>query len=126
MWILSKHSTTVTEKKLMEIRPTHGVPKKIVDANIHYKDTVVQVITPDGKSELFEVIVGVLQGDTLALFLFIIALDYALREVIREKSISFMLKKRQVSRESATFITDTDFAYDLALLSNQMEQAQFF
>ena len=43
----------------MEIRPTHGVPKKIVDANIHYKDTVVQVITPDGKSELIEVIVGV-------------------------------------------------------------------
>ena len=37
-----------------------------------------------------------------------------------------MLKKRQVSRESATFITETDFAYDLALLSNQMEQAQFF
>ena len=110
----------------MEIRPTHGVPKKIVDANIHYKDTVVQVITPDGKSELFEVIVGVLQGDTLALFLFIIALDYALWEVIWEKSISFMLKKRQVSRESATFITDTDFAYDLALLSNQMEQPQFF
>ena len=40
--------------------------------------------TRDGGTEFFEILVGVLQGDTYALFLFIIALDYAL-ETLLEK-----------------------------------------
>ena len=35
-----------------------------------------------------------------------------------------MLEEGQGSRELAIFITDADFADDLALLSNYMEQAQ--
>ena len=51
--------------------------------SILYKDTEAQVITPDGDTEFFEILAGVLQGDTLAPFLFIIALDYAHREATR-------------------------------------------
>ena len=47
--------------------------------SILYKDTEAQVITPDSDTEFFEILAEVLQGDTLAPFLFIIALDYALR-----------------------------------------------
>ena len=52
--------------------------------SILYKDTEAQVITPDGDTEFFEILAGVLQGDTLAPFLFIIVLHYPLREATRE------------------------------------------
>ena len=60
-------------------------------------------------------VAGVLQGDTLAPFLFIIALYYSLWQSIRNTSIGFMLEKRQGSRKPPIFITDIDFADDLAL-----------
>ena len=111
--------------KLMEILSVYGVPKNIVDAiSILYKDTVAQVITPDGEIDFFEIAAGVLQGDTLAQHLFIVALDYALREATKDKSTSFILEKREGSRKPAVSITDAGFANDLALVSNYVEQAQ--
>ena len=108
---------SIHREKLVEILSGYGVLKKIVDAiNTLYKDTVAQVITTGGETDHFEVFAGVLQGDTLPLFLVVIALDYALREATRYTSIGFMLEKRQDSRKLAIFITDADFADDLALL----------
>ena len=76
----------------MEILKAYGIPTKIVDAiNKLYKDTEAQVITPDGDTEFFEIPAGVLPGDTLAPFLFIIALDYTLIEATSETHIGFML-----------------------------------
>ena len=92
--------------------------------SILYKDTEAQVITPDGDTEFFEILAGVLQGDTLAPFLFIIALDYALREATSETHTGFTLTPRQSSRQVATYITDTDFVDDLALISDSLEEAQ--
>ena len=37
------------------------------------------VRSPDGDTPYFEITTGVLQGDTLALFLFIICIDYILK-----------------------------------------------
>ena len=49
----------------MEILKAYGIPTKIVNAiSILYKDTKAQVITPDGDTEFFEILAGVLQGDT--------------------------------------------------------------
>ena len=42
---------------------------------------------PDGDTSFFDIIAGVLQGDTLAPFLFVICLDYVLRKAIDEKQI---------------------------------------
>ena len=72
----------------MEILRAYGIPNKIVDAiSILYKDTMAQVLTPDGDTEFFEILAGVLQGDTLAPFLFIIALDYVLRDATSESTM---------------------------------------
>ena len=44
-----------------------------------YENTRAKVITPDGETEPFNISAGVLQGDTLTPYLFVIGLDYALR-----------------------------------------------
>ena len=43
---------------------------------ILYRNTKVKVRSPDGDTEYFDIVAGVLQGDTLAPYLFIICLDY--------------------------------------------------
>ena len=42
---------------------------------ILYRNTKVKVRSPDGDTEYFDIVAGVLLGDTLAPYLFIICLD---------------------------------------------------
>ena len=44
-----------------------------------YTNTKARVTTLDREMEQFDITVGVFQGDNLALYLFIIFLDYAMR-----------------------------------------------
>ena len=46
------------------------------------RNTKVKVRSPDGDTEYFDIVAGVLQGDTLAPYLFIICLDHVLRTSI--------------------------------------------
>ena len=92
---------------------------------ILYKNTKVKVRSPDGDTEYFDIVAGVLQGDTLAPYLFIICLDYVLRtsiDKIRENG--FELTKKRSKRYPAKTITDADYADDLALLANTPNQAE--
>ena len=60
------------------------------------ENTKVKVRSPDGDTEYFDIVAGVLQGDTLAPHLFIICLDYVLRtsiDKIRENGFE-LTKKR--------------------------------
>ena len=59
-----------------------------------YKNMKVKVLSADGDTDFFDIVAGVLQGATLALYLFIICLDYILRTWIDlKKENGFMLKK---------------------------------
>ena len=60
-------------------------------------------------SEPFRVTTGVLQGDTLAPFLFVIVLDYAMRKI--PPGYGFTIHK-----QPRTVVEDLDFADDIALL----------
>ena len=81
--------------------------------------------SPDGDTEYFDTVARVLQGDTLALYFFIICLDYVLRtsiDKIRENG--FELTKKRSRRYPAKTITDADYANDIAILANPPNQAE--
>ena len=89
---------TVHRGKMLKILKAYVIPNRIVIAiATMYENTRAQVITPDGETEPFNISAGVLQGDTLAPYLFVIGLDYALRQAIdgREEELGFQLVKRQ-------------------------------
>ena len=80
---------------MLDILGAYGVNSKIVKAiGIMYKNTEAMVRSPDGDTTFFEIMAGVIQGDTLAPYLFIICLDYALRILAeRNNNLGFTIKK---------------------------------
>ena len=85
----------------------------------------MKVCSSDGDTEYFDIVAGVLQGDTLAPYHFINCLDYVLRtsiDKIRENG--FELKKKRSRRYPAKTITNADYANDIALLANTPNQAK--
>ena len=112
--------------KMEQIRLAQGLPKETVAAiSILYRNTKAKVRSPDGDKGYFDIVAGVLQGDTLAPYLFIICLDNMLRtsiDKIREKNGFGLTKKR--GRYSAKTITDADYADDIAILANTPNQAE--
>ena len=85
----------------------------------------VKVCSPDGDTEYFDVVAGVLQRDTWAPYLFIICLDYVFRiSIDKMKDNGFKLTKERSRRYHAQTITDADYADDLALLANTPTQAE--
>ena len=83
MSTLPRLSTPFTEERWNKSLLAYGIPKETVAAiTILYRNTKVKVRSPDGDTEYFDIVAGVLQGDTLAPYLFIICLDYVLRTSI--------------------------------------------
>ena len=109
-----------------QILLAYGIPKETVAAiTILYRNTKVKVCSPDGDTEYFDIVAGVLQGDTLAPYLFIICLDYVLRTSINNiRENGFELTKKRSRRYPTKTITDADYADDIALLVNTPNQAE--
>ena len=90
-----------------------------------YRNTKVKVRFSDGDTDYFDIVAGVLQGDTLAPYLFIICLDYVLRTSIDKiKENGFKLTKERSRRYPIKTISDADYADDIALLANAPAQAE--
>ena len=82
-----------------------------------YRNT--KVCSPHGDSDYFDIVTGVLQGDTFVPYLFIICLDYVLRTSIdKMKENGFNLTKERSRRYVAQTITDADYTDDIALTAN--------
>ena len=109
-----------------QILLAYGLPKETVAAiTILNRNTKVKVRSPDGDTDYFDIVAGVLQGDTLVPYLFIIFLDYVLRtsiDKIRENG--FQLTKKRSRRYSTKTITDADYADDIAILANTTNPAE--
>ena len=109
-----------------QILLAYGLPKKTVAAvMILYRNTKVKARSPDRDTDYFDIVAWVLQGDTLAPYLFIICLEYVLRTSIDKiKENGFELTKKRSRRYPAKTITDTDYADDIAILANTPNQAE--
>ena len=89
---------------MFKILAAYGIPQSIVDAiAIIYDNVRAKVLSPDGETDWFNLFVGVLQGDTLAPYLFIVVLDYVMRQATegKEEELGLTLKKRQSRRIGA-------------------------
>ena len=76
-------------------------------------------------TDFFNVVAGVLQGDTLAPFLFMLTLDYVLcTSVDKLNSFGFTLEKAKSRIYPTKKITDADYADDLALFSDKIDNAE--
>ena len=111
----------------MHILRAYGVQETLVNViSKLYENTRARVVTPDGDTELFDILAGVLQGDTLAPYLFAIVLDYVMRQAIngREEELGFKLMRRRSRRHPPVVVTDLDFDDNFALLCEEIKQAQ--
>ena len=89
---------------------------------VQFRNTNVKVRSPNGDTDYFDIVAGVLQGDTLAPYLFIICLDYMLRTSIDKiKENGFELRKKRSRRYPAKPITDADY---IVILANAPAQAE--
>ena len=123
---LLKAFDSIHRGKMEQILLAYVLPKETVAAiMILYRNMKVKVRSLDGDTDYFDIVAGVLQGDTLTPYLFITCLDYVLRMSIdKMKDDGFKLTKERSRKYSAKTITDTDYADDIALLANTPAQAK--
>ena len=112
----------------------YGIPEKIVSAiRVMYDQSKSQVYLQGQLSEPFNITTGVLQGDVLAPFLFIIVIDYVSRESAGE--FGYLTHKgnnqdqsgrqmRSTTRQLEYRVNDLAFADDISLLENDASRAQ--
>ena len=101
----------------------YGIPDKIVSAiKVLYEGSTSRVLLDGKLSEEFKVSTGVLQGDVLAPFLFIIVIDYVMKN--SEKDYGFITHPRRSSRLLLQRLNDLDYADDIALFESSQERAQ--
>ena len=118
---------SLNHETMFKILSAYGVPARMLNAiKLCYQNLSAKVVSPDGDTDIFKIHAGVMQGDTLAPFLFVTVLDFALRRAIKgkEEELGLTIKKRQSSRVGASKLCDLDFADDIVLMSDTVQQAQ--
>ena len=88
----------------------YGIKKKPVAAIMMLYTPKSKVRSPFGDIDYFNIVAGVVQGDTLAPYLFIICLDYMLRiSIDKIKENGFKLTKERSRRYPAKIITNAGY-----------------
>lgn len=119
---------------MFDILRHYGVPKQIVDAiHVLYDQSKSTVYVGGHESKTFDVTTGVLQGDVLAPFLFIIVIDY----ISKKSAMDFGLQIHQGAsvnasgrvtrsqvRQPARKNSDLAFADDIVLLESNPARTQ--
>ena len=90
-------------------------------AVMQYKNRKIKVRSPDWDTDYFDIVAGVLQGDTLASYLFTICLVYRFNKIKRIHTDKIKKKNR---RDRTQTFTDADYTDDIVLLANIPVQAE--
>ena len=92
---------------------SYGISKDSQCNWISYNNTKSPVLVGDSVSKSFDVNIGVLQGDSLAPFLFVIVLDWVMRQATVDNP-GFVMIPRQSRRQPEYKLSDLDYAHDIA------------
>ena len=124
--VFTKAFDSIHKGKIEQILLAYGLPKETVTAIMMlYRNTKEKARSPERYTDYFDIVAGVLQGDTLAPYLFIICLDNVLRTFIdKTNENSFKLTKEGSIRYPGKTITDADYIDDIALQANAPAQAE--
>ena len=69
----NKAFDSIDRGKMLKILRVYGLPEQLVSAiGTLYIGTKAKVRSPDGETEIFEILAGILQGDTIAPYIFTI------------------------------------------------------
>ena len=102
----------------------YGIPEAVVNAiSVLYKNSKSAVMVDGNLSDPLDVTTGVLQGDVLAPFLFVVLVDYLLKKAMSQLDSGVVTHPRHSRRHLAKSLNDLDFA-DIALLESSISQAQ--
>ena len=88
-----------------------------------YKNTQAKVRSPDGDTEIFDVLAGVLQGDTLAHFILTLDCSVLHTSVDKIKELGLTLSKSTSRHYPTPTTTDADYADDLAIFADTIANA---
>ena len=122
----TKAFDSVNRCNMFRILSNYGIPNEVIQAiDVMYSDPLSFVQSVDGPTEQFVTTSGILQGDTLAPYLFVIVVDYILRyslDSVRTKGMD--IKPMSTSRDQHKYLTDLDYADDIALTTALLKDAQ--
>ena len=122
----TKAFDSIHRGKLGQILLAYDQPKETVTAMMMlYRNTKVKIRSLYGDKNYFDIAADVLQGDTLAPYLFIICLDCMLWiSLDKIKENCFKLIKLRSSKYPAQTITDADYTDDIELQANAPARAE--
>jgi hypothetical protein len=116
---------SINRSRMFKVIKAYGVSDIVIkQISAMYDGTTAMVRTSDGVSKEFSINAGVLQGDTLAPFLFVWMVDYILRRAVEETGIRFVIQKRNGRRGTELSVVDFAFADDVALATHTIEEAE--
>ena len=122
---------SIDREMMFAILRHYGIPEKIVAAiRVLYDNSSSRVYVQGEMSESFRVTTGVLQGDVLAPFLFVIVIDYITRLSKEKDDIKFGYRIHIAAKSARQnniydgLLYDLDFADDIALLEGDNGKAQ--
>ena len=115
---------TLHRSSILVILSQHNVPICLISDIIQmYSDTSACFSTEIGPKEWFKTTSGVLHGDTLSLYLFIVLFDYALMKTL-QGDVGFVVRKRNGSRLHAMHIGVLSYADDICLQTESINDVE--
>ena len=116
---------SINRKVMFAVLRHYGIPEAVVNAiSVLYRNSKSTVMVDGGLSDPFDVTTGVLQGDVLAPFRFVVLVDYLLKKATSQLDSGVVTHPRHSRRHSAKSLNDLDFADDIALLESSIFRAQ--
>ena len=121
---IKKAFDTFHRKSIPVVLSQYNVPNCLISDIIQmYSDTSACASTELGPTEWFKTTSGVLEGDTLSLYLFFVLLDYVLKKTLTD-DVGFVVRKRNGRRHPAIRIGVLAYTDDIYILAESIDDAE--